>query len=57
MGEIGFIKLYIPKPNFVLDFGNGSFKIEFRVKRTIKNRIKWWLFCRFFPAETRWLEE
>lgn len=41
-----------PEPNnIVLRMGEGlgGFKFHFICERTITNRIKYWLFCKFFP--------
>lgn len=40
-----------PEPNFSLCMGEGDGKVcfDFRVSRTVLNRIKYWLFCKFFP--------
>lgn len=40
-----------PKPNFIMKMGDneGDVRIYFHVKKTIKNRFKYWLFCKFFP--------
>jgi len=44
---------YIPPPaNLFLTTGDLTFPIH--AKRTIRNRIKYWLFCQFFPFERRW---
>ncbi len=50
-----------PQPNFVLAFDDmgydNSFGIqfEFTVRKTLKAKIKYWLFCKFFPFKTkRW---
>ena len=41
----------LPEPNFAMVMGEGSdsFQFHFRVSRTVINRIKYWLFCKFFP--------
>jgi len=53
-----------PEPNFSLVFDDmgydNPFKIqfEFTVKKTLKARIKYWLFCKFFPFKIkRWNAE
>lgn len=41
-----------PPRNFSLRMGDTrehSITYTFWVKKTLRNRIKWWLFCRFFP--------
>ena len=54
MDNFGFV-LRDPAPNFVLafdDMGHDnpfSLQFEFTVKKTILARIKYWLFCKFFP--------
>jgi len=58
-GQFNFDKP--PNPNFVLAFDDmgysGSFVIEFSftVKKTVRARLKYWLFCKFFPFKIkRW---
>lgn len=42
-----------PPPNFELQTGDLS--LQFTVKRTLLNRLKYWLFCKFFPFKIgRW---
>jgi len=50
-----------PNPNFVLAFDDMGYEnpfgiqFEFTVKKTPKARIKYWLFCKFFPFKIkRW---
>lgn len=45
-----------PKPNFSLTMGDDGSDVvfEFRVEKTLLNRIKYWLFCKFFPFKARW---
>lgn len=46
-----------PKPNLDLEIGEGrgNFIFSMTAKKTIKNRFKYWLFCKFFPFKiTRW---
>ncbi len=46
-----------PEPNFVMTQGESDSRIrwEFRVKRTLLNRFRYWLFCKFFPFRiVRW---
>lgn len=50
-----------PEPNFFLafaDFGEAikdGVEFHFRVKKTLLARIKYWLFCQFFPFKIiRW---
>jgi len=52
-----------PEPNFTLAFDsmnsgrNSELLFKFYVKKTLKARIKYWLFCKFFPFKvTRWDE-
>jgi len=43
--------------NFVMETGDGDAKLgfTFNVKRTFYNRLRYWLFCKFFPFRiTRW---
>ena len=45
------IRVTLPKVNLVLQIAdNPSFlRFEFYVKKTLLNRFKFWMFCRFFP--------
>ena len=46
-----------PNPNFELTMGDDGEDVtfNFRVKKTLLNRLKYWLFCKFFPFRvTRW---
>ena len=46
-----------PRPNFALTMGDDGQDVmfEFRVKKKPLNRMKYWLFCKFFPFRvTRW---
>ena len=52
----------LPKPNFKLIWGDGkpgiSIVYQFIVPKTWRNRLKWWLFCQFFPFTIgRWDKE
>ena len=40
-----------PKFNFEMKMGkdDGGFSYCFNVKKTILSRVKYWLFCKFFP--------
>ena len=43
--------------NFVLEMGEGTgtFQFNFQVSKTAINRVKYWLFCKFFPFRVvRW---
>ena len=49
------------QPNFVIAFDDMSYdnpfyvQFEFTVKKTLKAKIKYWLFCKFFPFKIkRW---
>ena len=43
------------KPNFALAFDGTEIQLEFTVKKTLKAKIKYWLFCKFFPFRIiRW---
>ena len=54
---ISFFELF-PKPNLQLYFvGQPTFCFAFMVKRTRRNRFKYWLFCQIFPFTYKWLEE
>ena len=47
-----------PEPNFVIVAGDDDIVISFNVRRTLRNRIKYWLFCQFFPFRIkRWDKE
>jgi hypothetical protein len=66
MKEKESTSLYIrpPKCNFILRFddmgyrGNPVFyQIEFTVEKTLLARLKYWLFCKFFPFKiVKWDE-
>ncbi|KKM96823.1 hypothetical protein LCGC14_1174250 [marine sediment metagenome] len=45
-----------PEPNFEMEMGEpGQVIWSFRVKKTLINRIRYWLFCKFFPFKIiRW---
>ena len=46
-----------PTPNFTMKMGDGPANIlwELNVKKTLRNRLKYWLFCQFFPFRiVRW---
>jgi len=50
-----------PTPNFVLVFDDMGYdnpfgiQFEFTVKKTMLARVKYWLFCKFFPFKIkRW---
>lgn len=44
-----------PKCNLHLAFGDGAVILDIVAKRNIRNKIKYWLFCKFFPFKiTRW---
>lgn len=50
----------VPEPNFVLKMGDGEmdFQLSFCVKKTPLNRLKYWLFCKFFPFKiVKWDKE
>lgn len=47
----------LPKPNFTMRMGEvgNALSFDFQVKRTWLNRLKYWLFCKFFPFKiVRW---
>ena len=45
-----------PAPNMELRMGD--IRIHQRVSKTVANRIKYWLFCQFFPFEIiKWDKE
>ena len=35
--------------NFILAMNDGDVKLHFYVKRSVGNRLRYWLFCKFFP--------
>ena len=40
----------IPKPNFKMSMGDSDDVVfAFTVRKTLKKRVKYWLFCSFFP--------
>ncbi len=45
-----------PEPNFSLITGekDNALQINFTVKKNLKNKIKWWLFCKVFPFRIGW---
>ena len=50
-----------PEPNFGLQFDDMGYKeaahiqLNFNVKKTVRARVKYWLFCKCFPFKiTRW---
>ncbi|KKM98880.1 hypothetical protein LCGC14_1153480 [marine sediment metagenome] len=46
-----------PEPNFEMGMGEGYSQMvwSYRLKKTIINRIRYWLFCKFFPFKIiRW---
>ncbi|KKM68022.1 hypothetical protein LCGC14_1465130 [marine sediment metagenome] len=45
-----------PDHNFEMEMGDeGQVKWCYSVKKSISNRIKYWLFCKFFPFKIiRW---
>jgi len=55
--DIPSLKFNIPTPNFEMITGEdyNCLRLCFTVKKTIRNRVKYWLFCRFFPFKiTKW---
>jgi|GEM_PF-3343677 len=47
----------LPPTNFEIRMGEGdnSLTFELYVKRGLGNRLKYWLFCKFFPFKiSRW---
>lgn len=46
-------------PNFEIEMGdNISVRFCFNEKKNIIKRIKWWLFCQFFPFKiVKWNKE
>jgi hypothetical protein len=45
-----------PQPNLVVYIEGGVyFTFPFNVKRTLVNRFKYWILCKFFPVKIeRW---
>jgi len=45
-----------PTANFVMGMGGeGQLRWNFAVRKTLINRIRYWLFCKFFPFKIiRW---
>lgn len=43
-------------PNFEIEMGKDtSIRFAFNERRTLIKRLKWWLFCLFFPFKVvRW---
>ncbi len=49
-----------PPPNFTMRMGEGVNCVHwaFRVRKTRGNRLKYWLFCKFFPFQIiQWEKE
>jgi len=46
-----------PKPTIRLIMGESTsdIVIEFCIKKTLLNRLKYWLFSQFFPFKVEWL--
>lgn len=44
-----------PEPNFELQFGDPGLDLVvcFGVRKTVMNRIKWWVFCKVFPCRIK----
>ena len=60
MTEPIIINVKMPEPNFEMQSGDipKCLRISLSVKKTIRNRIKWWLFFQFFPFKLlRWDKE
>lgn len=55
----GLTFLTLSKPNFILAFDDMGYKnpvilsFEFTVKKTIVAKMKYWLFCKFFPFKIK----
>ena len=57
MSKEPIVELNFPVPNFTIKMGDAEcdIQVSFQVKKTKLNRIKYWLFCKFFPFRiTRW---
>lgn len=49
-----------PEGNFHIAFGelSGYMIVKLHVSKTWENRLKWWLFCQFFPGQIiKWEKE
>ena len=49
-----------PITNFVLTFGEPEYNLSLhlKVRKTLRNRLKWWCFCRVFPCRIKeWKDE
>ncbi len=49
-----------PPPNFTMRMGDDGVCVDwdYRVNKTLLNRIRYWLFCKFFPFKiVRWDSE
>ena len=45
----------VPEQNIDIGWGDGTITFHFHAKKTIRNRIKFWLLCQFFPYHIkRW---
>lgn len=47
----GELTVLPPRQNFGMQMGEDSYGVvlEFTVTRNLVNRLKYWLFCKFFP--------
>ena len=56
MEAVNFVFALPPEPNIEIEMGcNTSMRFCFNEKRTLIKRLKWWLFCKFFPFKiVRW---
>lgn len=52
------MKIDLPKPNIELLMGCHTMGavISFREKKDTVHRLKWWVFCKVFPFEYRWID-
>jgi hypothetical protein len=48
-----------PNFNFTFWFGDNenTLQINLNQKKSLKNRIKWWLFSKLFPVNHRWWKD
>ena len=55
MSEQKRMTINIPPTNIDIGWGDGTITFHFHAKKTIRNRIKFWLLCQFFPYHIkRW---
>jgi len=59
MKNLKTFHLEIQGPNFGMYLGEPDCNVtfNFRVKKTLLNRIKYWLFCKFFPFTIKYWDD